>query len=92
MCVCVYASGSLTNYIQLSHTVFDAAAIACYTCVPASIVRGDICNEQGAIGHLLEPGRIKWDYYRRLHFKNKLSTKCQQSSTAPRKQRNVCQD
>lgn len=62
----VYESGSLTYYIQLSHTVFDAAAIACYTCVPASIVRGDICNEQGAVGHLLKPGRKKWDIKTKL--------------------------
>lgn len=47
----------LTYYIELSHAVFDAAAVACYTCVSASIVRGDTCDQQGAVGHLLEPGR-----------------------------------
>lgn len=53
MCVCV----TLTHYIELSHTVFDAATVACHTCVSASIVRGDTCDQQGAVGHLLEPGR-----------------------------------
>lgn len=53
VCVCV----RLTYYIELSHAVFDAAAVARYTCVSASIVRGDTCDQQGAVGHLLEPGR-----------------------------------
>lgn len=62
MCGCVCARVSLTHYIQLSHTVLDAAAVAGYTGVSTSVVCGDICDEQGAVGHLLDPGRKKkWD-------------------------------
>lgn len=53
LCVCV----KLTYYIQLSHTVFDAAAVSGHTCVSACVVCGNVFNHQGAVRHLLEPGR-----------------------------------
>lgn len=60
ICLCVHVQfghTALTHYIQLSHTVFDAAAVSGHTRVPAGVIRGDIDDQQGAIGHLLEPGR-----------------------------------
>lgn len=54
---CTYtARVALTHDVQLGHTVFDAAAVPGHTCVSAGVVCGDICDQQGAIGHLLEPG------------------------------------
>lgn len=52
-CACV----PLTHYIQLSHAVFDAAAVPGHTCVSAGVICGDIYDQQRAIGHLLEPER-----------------------------------
>lgn len=49
----------LTDYIQLCHAVFDAAAVSRHAPVPARVICGDICDQQGAIGHLLEPGDEK---------------------------------
>lgn len=43
----------LTNYIQLSHAVFDAAAVSGDTRVSAGVICSDVFNQQGAIGHLL---------------------------------------
>lgn len=58
VCVSMYSMRvALTHYIQLSHTVFDAAAVSGHTRVSASVICGDIDDQQGAIGHLLEPGR-----------------------------------
>ena len=57
--VCARVCVKLTDYIQLSHTVFDAAAVSGHTCVSARVVCGNIFNHEGAVGHLLEPGRQK---------------------------------
>lgn len=57
--VCVDESVLLTDYIQLCHAVFDAAAVSRHAGVPARVICGDICDQQGAIGHLLEPGGEK---------------------------------
>ncbi len=59
MFVCAHVRVRLTHYIQLSHTVFDAAAVSGHARVSAGVICSDICNHQGAIGHLLEPGRKK---------------------------------
>ncbi len=42
MFVCPCMCAKLTHYIQLSHTVFDAAAVAGHACVSASVICGDI--------------------------------------------------
>lgn len=57
--MCVDESVLLTDYIQLCHAVFDAAAVSRHARVPARVICGDICDQQGAIGHLLEPGDEK---------------------------------
>lgn len=57
--VCVRVCIKLTHDIQLSNAVFDAAAVSGHTCVSARVVRSDICDHQGTIGHLLEPGGKK---------------------------------
>lgn len=47
----------LTDDVQLHRAVFDAAAVPRHARVFARVVRGDIGDQQGAVGHLLQPGQ-----------------------------------